>query len=102
VTKNKVAPPFRLAEFDIMYDEGISQAGDLLDMAVELEVIEKRGSYYYRDGESLAQGRENAKQFLRENPAAAAQIEATVRDLLAPKATKPVAASVVEETDEAD
>ncbi len=102
VTKNKVAPPFRLAEFDIMYDEGISQAGDLLDMAVELEVIEKRGSYYYRDGESLAQGRENAKQFLRENPAASAQIETAVRDLLAPKATKPVAASVVEETDEAD
>jgi len=83
VTKNKVAPPFRVAEFDIMYDEGISQAGDLLDMAVEVEVIEKRGSYYYRDGESMAQGRENAKQFLRENPAAAAQIETAVREQLA-------------------
>jgi len=83
VTKNKVAPPFRVAEFDIMYDEGISKAGDLLDMAVELEVIEKRGSYYYREGESLAQGRENAKQFLREHPDVADQIEATVRDHLA-------------------
>ena len=82
VTKNKVAPPFRLAEFDIMYDEGISRAGDLLDMAVELDVIEKRGSYYYLDGENLAQGRENAKQSLREHPELAAQVEATVRQHL--------------------
>jgi recombination protein RecA len=78
-----VAPPFRVAEFDIMYDEGISRAGDLLDMAVELEVIEKRGSYYYREGESLAQGRENAKQFLREHPDVADQVEAAVRNHLA-------------------
>ena len=82
VTKNKVAPPFRVAEFDIMYDEGISKAGDLLDMAVELDVIEKRGSYYYLEGESLAQGRENAKQFLREHPDVAAQVEATLREHL--------------------
>ena len=103
VTKNKVAPPFRVAEFDIMYDEGISQAGDLLDMAVELDVIEKRGSYYYRDGESLAQGRENAKQFLREHPDVADQVEAAVREMLDPnkREVEPVAASVVEETDEA-
>jgi recombination protein RecA len=80
VTKNKVAPPFRVAEFDIMYDEGISKAGDLLDMAVELGAVEKRGSYYYREEESLAQGRENAKQFLREHPDVAAQVEAAVRD----------------------
>jgi recombination protein RecA len=83
VTKNKVAPPFRLAEFDIMYDEGISRAGDLLDIAVELGVVEKRGSYYYRDGESMAQGRENAKQYLRENPAVADQVEAIVREQMA-------------------
>jgi recombination protein RecA len=82
VTKNKIAPPFRVAEFDINYDEGISKAGDLLDMAVELEEIEKRGSYYYRDGENLAQGRENAKQFLRENPDVADQVEAVVRQHL--------------------
>jgi recombination protein RecA len=80
VKKNKVAPPFRVAEFDIMYDEGISKAGDLLDMAVELGVVEKRGSYYYHEEETLAQGRENAKQFLREHPDVAAQIEAAVRD----------------------
>ncbi|RLC83971.1 MAG: recombinase RecA [Chloroflexi bacterium] len=106
VTKNKIAPPFRVAEFDIMYNEGISKAGDLLDMAVELEVIEKRGSYYYRDGESLAQGRENAKQFLREYPDVADQVEAAVREMLAPpkvEEVESVAALAVEETaDEAN
>jgi recombination protein RecA len=83
VTKNKVAPPFRVAEFDIMYDEGISRSGDLLDIATELGVVEKRGSYYYRDGESMAQGRENAKQYLRENPNVADQIEVIVREQIA-------------------
>ncbi len=82
VKKNKVAPPFRVAEFDIMYDEGISKSGDLLDMGVELDVIEKRGSYYYYQDENLAQGRENTKQFLRENPDIAEQIEAAVRSHL--------------------
>ncbi len=96
VKKNKVAPPFRVAEFDIMYDEGISKAGDLLDLAVELETIEKRGSYYYHEGESLAQGRENAKQFLREHPEVAEHIEATVREQLAPES------DVVSEEDDAD
>ena len=82
VTKNKVAPPFRVAEFDIMYDEGISRAGDLLDMAVETGVIEKRGSYYYYNEESVAQGRENAKQLLRENDALSKEIEAILRERL--------------------
>ena len=90
VTKNKVAPPFRVAEFDIMYNEGISKAGDLLDMAVELEVIEKRGSYYYYEGESLAQGRENAKQFLREHPDVADQVEAIAREQLELEGAPPV------------
>jgi recombination protein RecA len=82
VTKNKVAPPFRVAEFDLMYDEGISRSGDLLDMSVELGVVEKRGSYYYYDDESLAQGRENAKRFLQEQPETTDQIEAAVRERL--------------------
>jgi recombination protein RecA len=63
-----------------MYDEGISLPGDLLDIAVELDAIEKRGSYYYRDGESMAQGRESAKQYLRENPSIADEIEAIIRE----------------------
>jgi recombination protein RecA len=79
VKKNKVAPPFRECEFDIMYDEGISKEGDVLDLGVELDLIEKRGSFYSYDGERLAQGRENAKQTLREQPALCFQIENAIR-----------------------
>jgi len=82
VVKNKVAPPFKTAEFDIMHDVGISREGDLLDLGVDMEVIEKRGSYYYY-GEDLrlAQGRENAKDFLIENPDITQEIEQEIRDL---------------------
>ena len=68
VVKNKVAPPFREAEFDIMYGEGISREGDLLDLAVEKRIVEKSGAWFAYAGERLGQGRENAKQFLKENP----------------------------------
>nr|NIU55977.1 recombinase RecA [Phycisphaerae bacterium]NIU99930.1 recombinase RecA [Phycisphaerae bacterium]NIW92495.1 recombinase RecA [Phycisphaerae bacterium] len=80
VVKNKVAPPFRTAEFDIMYNEGISKVGDLLDLATELEIIDKRGSYYSYGDLRLAQGRENAKDFLRENPDLVEEIGNTVRE----------------------
>ena len=92
VTKNKVAPPFRVAEFDLMYSEGISREGDLLDVAVDLGVVDKRGSYYYYGDEDdyLAQGRENAKDYLREHPETAAEIEDDVRDRLTSKPTKKV------------
>jgi recombination protein RecA len=100
VTKNKVAPPFRVAEFDIMYDEGISRSGDLLDIATELEIVEKRGSYYYRDGESLAQGRENAKQYLRENPDIADQIEMLVREQLSLEGAAPLPTLDVEDEED--
>jgi recombination protein RecA len=79
VKKNKVAPPFREAEFDIMYDQGISKEGDVLDLAVELDFIEKRGSYYSYKDERLAQGRENAKQVLRERPALCVEVENLIR-----------------------
>jgi len=79
VKKNKVAPPFREAEFDIMYDEGISKEGDVLDLAVELDFIEKRGSYYSYKYERLAQGRENAKQVLRERSALCLEVENLIR-----------------------
>jgi recombination protein RecA len=79
VKKNKVAPPFREAEFDIMYDQGISKEGDVLDLAVELDFIEKRGSYYSYKDERLAQGRENAKQVLRERPALCLEVENLIR-----------------------
>lgn len=79
VVKNKVAAPFKAAEFDIMYAEGISKVGDILDLATELEIVTKRGSFYSYGDLRLAQGRENAKDFLRENPDLAEEIEFAVR-----------------------
>jgi recombination protein RecA len=79
VVKNKVAPPFRNAEFDIMANEGISRAGNILDVGVELEIIRKSGAWFYLGEDRLGQGRENAKQFLNENPALADEIERLIR-----------------------
>ncbi|MFL7892433.1 MAG: recombinase RecA [Anaerolineales bacterium] len=79
VVKNKVAPPFRTAEFDIMYNEGISKSGDILDLATELSLIDKRGSFYSFGDIRLGQGRENAKSFLRENPDMMAEIDLAIR-----------------------
>jgi len=79
VVKNKVAPPFREAEFDIMYGEGISKEGDLLDMAVEKKIVEKSGAWFAYGGERLGQGRENVKQFMKDNPAITSAIEEKVR-----------------------
>lgn len=79
VVKNKVAPPFKQAEFDIMYGEGISREGSLLDCAVEIGLVAKSGAWYSLDSERLGQGRENAKQYLRENPEIAAMIEEKIR-----------------------
>ena len=80
VKKNKVAPPFRVCEFDIMYDEGISRSGDVLDFAVEMDVIQKRGSFYSYKEARLAQGRENSKEELRLSPPLLREIENIVRD----------------------
>ena len=83
VVKNKVAAPFRTAEFDIMHDEGISKSGDILDLAVEVNVIEKRGSfYYYGDDLRIAQGREKAKEYLKENPDFTLEVENAIRALV--------------------
>jgi recombination protein RecA len=80
VKKNKVAPPFRTAEFDIMYNEGISKAGDVLDMAVEVGVVEKKGAYYSYNEDRIGHGRENAKDFLRQNPEIMEEIVLKVRE----------------------
>jgi recombination protein RecA len=79
VVKNKVAPPFKVAEFDIMYNEGISKLGDILDLGVEMDIIDRRGSYYSYGETRLGQGRENSKEFLRENPDIANEIEEAIR-----------------------
>ena len=82
IVKNKVAPPFREAEFDILYGEGISREGDMLDLGVAQNLIEKSGSWYSYKGERIGQGRENARQFLKDNPDAADKIEADLRRVL--------------------
>ena len=81
VVKNKIAPPFREAEFDIMYNEGISIPGDVLDLATNRDIVEKAGAWFSYNGEKIGQGREASKQFLKENPTILKEIEQKVRDL---------------------
>jgi recombination protein RecA len=79
VVKNKIAPPFRQAEFDIMYNQGISTEGDILDLATEKGIVEKAGAWFSYGGENVAQGREAAKQCLKDNPKVLAEIDKKVR-----------------------
>lgn len=80
VVKNKVAPPFRTAEVDIMYGEGISKEGEIIDMGSDLDIVDKSGSWYSYNGERLGQGRENAKVFLKENPSIRLEVQKKIRD----------------------
>lgn len=103
VVKNKVAPPFRQAEFDIMANEGISREGDILDQAVTLDIVRKSGAWFYLAEDRLGQGRENVKTFLKENPALTEEIERAIRGqaVSSPNGAAPVAA-VVGDDDEED
>jgi recombination protein RecA len=98
VVKNKVAPPFRQAEFDIMFDEGISHSALLVDLAAETGIIQKTGAWYSYNDQRVGQGRENTKLFLKDNPALMAEIEAKVREALGAKST----AAVTEEEGSAE
>jgi recombination protein RecA len=80
VVKNKVSPPFKTAEFDILFGEGISREGEIIDMGVNAKIIEKSGAWYAYNGEKIGQGRDNAREFLRENPDLAREIENKVRE----------------------
>ncbi|MFC0215671.1 recombinase RecA [Paenibacillus chartarius] len=100
VVKNKVAPPFKQAEMDIMYGEGISHEGSLIDIAVELEIVQKSGAWFSYNGDRLGQGRENAKQFLKDNPQVAATIEKQIRE--ASQLTNVIPAAGVSVDDEAE
>jgi recombination protein RecA len=82
VVKNKVAPPFKTAEFDILFGEGISREGEIIDMGVDARIVEKSGAWYAYNGEKIGQGRDNTREFLRENPALAIEIENKVRESL--------------------
>ena len=81
VVKNKVAPPFKNAEFDIMFGQGISREGDILDLAADNNVIIKSGAWYTYNGERIGQGRENTKQYLKDNPNVCVEVEGKVREL---------------------
>jgi recombination protein RecA len=96
VVKNKIAPPFREVEFDVVYGRGISREGDVLDLAVEANIVEKSGTWYSYNGERLGQGRENAKNFLREHPEILADAEAKIRQVhnISPVASSPEPALV--------
>lgn len=103
VVKNKVAPPFRIAEFDIMFSEGISKTGSLIDLGTEMGVVKKSGSWYEYNGEKLAQGREGARAYLKENPAKAAEIEAKIREVMKTGTETPLAVGTESEAEaEAD
>ena len=83
IVKNKIAPPFRVAEFDIMYNEGISKTGDVLDLAVQHEVVGKSGAWFDYSGEKIGQGREAVKTFLKSNPKVLNEIDKKVREKVA-------------------
>jgi len=88
VVKNKVAPPFKQALFEILYGEGISREGELVDLGVSLDLVEKAGSWYSYGGTKIGQGKDNAKSFFRENSDKAAELEANIRAALLPKKTE--------------
>jgi len=89
VVKNKVAPPFRQAEFEILYGEGTSKEGELIDLGVKNELMNKAGSWYSYQGKKVGQGKENVKNYLREHPKMAAELEANIREIMSPKPKDP-------------
>jgi recombination protein RecA len=101
VVKNKLAPPFKQVEFDIMYGEGVSKVGELIDLGVKAGVVEKSGAWYSYDSQRIGQGRENAKVFLKQNPDIANKIEAQVRANSGPIA-EAIAAGEPEKDDDDD
>jgi recombination protein RecA len=93
VAKNKVAPPFRMVEFDIMFGEGISKVGEIVDIGVDLEIVQKSGSWYSYNGTKLGQGRDAVKQLLLDNPEMADEIEAKIREKVKPTVAAPATAA---------
>ncbi|HYX64272.1 MAG TPA: recombinase RecA, partial [Burkholderiales bacterium] len=102
VVKNKVAPPFKQAEFDILYGEGISREGEVLEIGVNLGVLEKSGAWYVYNSDRLGQGKDNAREFLKENPALAREIETKIREKAGVTAPAPIGAADRAEEPSAD
>jgi recombination protein RecA len=96
VVKNKVAPPFKTADFDILYNEGISRQGEIIEMGVIHRIVEKSGAWYAYKGEKIGQGKDNAREFLRDNPDIAAEIEGKIREAVGIVGGMPQAADAAE------
>lgn len=96
VVKNKVAPPFKTAQFDILYGDGISHEGEVIDMAVDLNLMQKSGAWYSYQGNKIGQGRDNAREFLKNNPEVLTEIEDKIREL---KGVKTLKKAEVEDAD---
>jgi recombination protein RecA len=96
VVKNKVAPPFKTADFDILYNEGISREGEIIEMGVNHRIVEKSGAWYAYKGEKIGQGKDNTREFLRENPAIAEEIERKIREAVGVAGGMPQAAEAAE------
>jgi recombination protein RecA len=101
VVKNKMAPPFKVVFTEILYGEGISREGELIDMGVDAKLVEKSGAWYSYGDERIGQGKENARQYLKENPAAAARLEAALREKFVPQDVAPGAVDTADEDGEA-
>ena len=102
VVKNKMAPPFKQTEFDIVYGEGVSKIGEILDYAVEMDIVKKSGSWYSYDGQKIGQGRENVKSFLNDNPELAAILEKQIKEQIFKTNAAPVIAIVEDEDEDED
>ncbi|WP_166208510.1 recombinase RecA [Cognatiluteimonas telluris] len=100
VVKNKMAPPFKVVLTEILYGEGISREGELIDMGVDAKLVEKAGAWYSYGSERIGQGKENARQYLKENPAVATQLEAALREKFVPKDTAPAPAAAADDIEE--
>ena len=102
VVKNKLAPPFRVAQFDIVFGQGISKAGEIIDLGSEYDIIQKSGAWYAYNGAKIAQGRDAAKQFLLDNPEVANELELKIKEKIAAgtAAAKPAAAKFVDDEDD--
>ena len=96
VVKNKVAPPFKTADFDILYNEGISREGEIIEMGVNHRIIEKSGAWYAYNGEKIGQGKDNTREWLKDNKAVAEEIERKIREAIGIAGGMPVDASAAE------
>jgi recombination protein RecA len=99
VVKNKVAPPFKTADFDILYNEGISREGEIIEMGVNHRIVEKSGAWFAYKGEKIGQGKDNTREFLKENPGLAQEIEQKIREAVGIAGGMPVSAEAAEGDD---